>query len=89
MALTNEMKDIGRVLLLMFALGLLLVILGKPISEGFASGGSARCGVDLAPCDAGLKCINGFCAQTEPKAAYDKEPVRLAPQGILSPLPYF
>ena len=89
MALTNEMKDICRVLLLMFVLGLLLVILGKPICEGFASGGSTRCGVDLEPCGAGLKCINGFCAKTEPKAAYDKEPVPLAPQGVLSPLPYF
>lgn len=89
MALTSEMKDIGQVLILMLILGLLLVFLRKPLSEGFASGGSARCGVDLGPCDAGLKCINGFCAKTEPKAAYDKEPVPLAPQGVLSPLPYF
>ena len=89
MALSAEMKDIGQVLLLMFALGLLLVILRKPISEGFTSSGASRCGMDFGPCEAGLKCVNGFCAQTEPKAAYDKEPVPLAPQGILSPLPYF
>jgi hypothetical protein len=84
MALTSEMKDIGQVLILMLILGLLLVFLRKPLSEGFTSGGSARCGVDL-----GLKCINGFCTLTEPKAAYDKQPVPLAPQGVLSPLPYF
>jgi hypothetical protein len=87
MALTNEMKDIGQVLLLMFALGLLLVILRKPIAEGFSSGGANRCGIDLGPCEAGLKCVNGFCAQTEPREAYEKEPVPLLNQG--GSFPYF
>jgi len=79
------MKDIGCALTLMFVLGLLLLILRKPLSEGFTSDGAARCGVDMAPCDAGLKCVNGFCAKTEPRAAYDKEPVPLLPQGYSVP----
>ena len=87
MALTNEMKDIGQVLLLMFALGLLLVILRKPIAEGFSGGGASRCGMDFGPCEAGLKCVNGFCAQTEPRAAYEKDPVPLLQGG--APVPYF
>jgi hypothetical protein len=86
MALSAEMKDIGQVLLLMFALGLLLVILRKPIAEGFSSGRASRCGMDFDPCEAGLKCVNGFCAQTEPKAAYEKELVPLLSEG--APVPY-
>ena len=85
MALTSEMKDIGCALALMFVLGLLLLILRKPIAEGFTDGGASRCGVDMAPCNSGLKCVNGFCAQTEPRAAYEKNPVPLLPQGYSVP----
>lgn len=79
------MKDIGCALALMLFLGFLLLILRKPISEGFYNSDAARCGVDLAPCSGTLKCINGFCADTEPKAAYEKDPVPLMPSGFTLP----
>lgn len=34
-------------------------------SEGFANPGD-RCGVDLPPCPAGTRCINGYCMSDEP-----------------------
>ena len=83
--MTGEMKDIGCALALMFVLGLLLVILRKPLAEGFYSGDATRCGVDMPPCANGLKCVNGFCADTAPRAAYDKDPVPLLPQGYSVP----
>ena len=45
------------------------------------------CGVDKAPCPGHLKCVNGFCAVTEPKRAYETEPIQLLPDG--ASLPYF
>jgi hypothetical protein len=54
--------------------------------EGFASGQAARCDVD-SPCPGHLKCINGFCAKTEPVGVVEKEEVPLLPPG--SPAPYF
>jgi len=80
------MKDFGYCLLLIFILGLLLVLLGKPISEGFSSSQAQRCDVD-SPCPGHLKCINGFCAKTEPVGVVEKNEVPLLPPG--SPAPYF
>jgi hypothetical protein len=77
------MKDLGYCLALIFALGLLLVFMGGPLSEGFES--AIRCDVDR-PCDGHLKCINGFCAKTEPVGIKENE-VPLLPPG--SPAPYF
>jgi hypothetical protein len=86
MAKTDEWKDLGYTLALMFVLGLLLIFLQKPISEGFTSKDTAaRCGVDMPPCSGHLKCVNGFCAATEPRAAYEKNPVPLQPQGYSVP----
>ena len=80
------MKDLGYCLLLIFILGMLLVILGKPVSEGFASSQAPRCDLDL-PCPGHLKCINGFCAKTEPVGVVERNEVPLLPPG--SPAPYF
>jgi hypothetical protein len=85
MAVSNEMKDIGCALALMLFLGVLLLILRKPLAEGFYNSGAARCGVDMAPCSGSLKCVNGFCADTQPKAAYEKKPVPLVPKGFTLP----
>ena len=69
---------------LIFALGLLLIFMGGPLSEGFES--AIRCDVDT-PCNGHLKCINGFCAKTEPVGLVETAEVPLLPSG--SPAPYF
>jgi len=80
------MKDLGYCLLLIFVLGLLLVFLGKPMCEGFSGNQAQRCDVD-SPCPGHLKCINGFCAKTEPVGVVERNEVPLLPSG--SPAPYF
>ena len=77
-------KDLIYALILLGVLGALLVFFGKPISEGFAD--SNRCDVDN-PCSGHLKCINGFCATTDPVPLVEKEAVPLLPPG--GPAPYF
>ena len=79
------MKDLGYCLLLIFVLGLLLVFLAKPMSEGFMSG-PPRCDVD-SPCPGHLKCVNGFCAKTEPVGVVEHNEVPMLSPG--SPAPYF
>lgn len=76
-------KDLIYALILLGVLGALLLFFGKPISEGFTS---PRCDVDN-PCSGHLKCINGFCAATEPIPLVEKEVVPLLPPG--GPAPYF
>ena len=85
MARRLDMNDIACALGLIFVLGLILVILNKPLSEGFTSQGAIACNVNN-PCSHPLKCINGFCAKTDPRALYEKEPVPVLPDG--QPLPY-
>ena len=80
-----DYKEIGYALALILFLGLLLVILGKPLSEGFTSD-VIRCNLE-SPCPGHLKCINGFCAKTDPVPIKEKNPVPLLPDG--SSLPYF
>lgn len=80
------MNDLAACLVLILVLGLLLVILGKPVSEGFSGGGPQRCDIH-SPCPGFLKCINGFCAKTDPAPLVEKQPVELLPPG--SPAPYF
>jgi hypothetical protein len=80
------MKDLGYCLILIFVLGLLLVFLGEPMSEGFSGSQAVRCDVD-SPCPGHLKCINGFCAKTEPVGVVERNEVPLLPPG--SPAPYF
>jgi hypothetical protein len=79
------MKDLAYCLGLIFVLGLLLVMVSGHLSEGFESG-LQRCDVDK-PCDGHLKCINGFCAKTEPVDRVEVSEVPLLPSG--SPAPYF
>ncbi len=78
-------KDIMYALVLIGVLGLLLLFFGKPMSEGFVNV-PIRCGVD-EPCSGHLKCINGFCAATDPMPVVEKDPVPLLPPG--APAPYF
>ena len=84
-----DLKDLGNLLALIFVLGLLLVIFGKPMSEGFDNPPDAiPCGVNK-PCSGHLKCINGFCAATAPARKYEGQPndVPLLPDG--ASMPYF
>ena len=78
-------RDLGYCLALIFALGLLLIMFQRTIDEGFESG-PPRCDVDNA-CPGHLKCINGFCAKTEPVGIVEKNEIPLLPPG--SPAPYF
>ncbi len=80
-------KDFMYALLLIGVLGMLLLLFRKPIGEGFIGGPNAPfCDVDN-PCPGHLKCINGFCAATDPKPLVDPNPVPLLPPG--GPAPYF
>jgi hypothetical protein len=86
MAVPVDMKELAMILGLIAGLGLLLMIYQRlSLSEGFAS--PTRCGVDYGPCPFGQKCINGFCAVTEPCPVREKDPVPLLPEG--GPAPYF
>jgi hypothetical protein len=82
-----DMCDVKNALLLMLGLGLLILLFRRSIQEGFESSGGIRCGVEDGPCPVGLKCINGFCAKTDPLPRSDKEPVAILPPG--APAPYF
>lgn len=82
----KDIKELISILLLIGALGFLLVVFGKPLSEGFTSG-PPRCDVDN-PCSGSLKCVNGFCADTNRvPIVQEEEPVPLLPPG--APAPYF
>jgi hypothetical protein len=84
MAKPVDMYDIACALGLVLALGLLLMFLRKPLSEGF--GNPMACDVDN-PCSGYLKCINGFCAKTDPVGVREENPIPMLPPG--SPFPYF
>ena len=86
MAKPVDLKELAWVLGVVLVLGLILLWIQKPMSEGFANE-LQRCGVDQPPCDVGQKCVNGFCAATEPAPAKEKAPVPLLPDG--GPAPYF
>ena len=75
-------RDLVQALLLILVLGL-LVLAFRSYDEGFT--GATPCGVDKAPCSADLKCVNGFCARTEPTRLYEKEPVKMLPDGQGAP----
>ena len=79
-------NDVTYVLAFMLVLGVLLIFLGKPLSEGFTD--TIPCGVDKAPCPGLLKCVNGFCAATAPKRAYEKQPVPMLPEGGAYPFDF-
>jgi len=81
----GDLSDIVYALILIAVLGFLLVVLGRPFSEGFESG-PLRCDLD-SPCPGHLKCLNGFCAATEPVGVVESDPVPMLPGG--APLPYF
>lgn len=84
MAKPVDIYDIACALGLVLGLGLILLVLRKPLSEGFT--GYTSCGVDN-PCSGHLKCINGFCAKTDPIGVKEENPVPLLSPG--SPFPYF
>ena len=78
-----DLKDLACALGLILLLGVILIFLRKPM-EGFTD--TYRCDLDN-PCAPGLKCLNGFCAKTDPKPLVDTDPVPLLPPG--GPAPYF
>jgi hypothetical protein len=86
-----HLRDLTSTLLLILGLGLVLVLLNgrmRWVLEGFESE-AIPCGVDT-PCDVGLKCINGFCAQTERLRMYDKDEVEEEAQNDPSgPMPLY
>jgi hypothetical protein len=82
--LSGDLKDFACAMGIVLVLAFILMLLGGPVSEGFTNSG--RCDVDN-PCAPGLKCVNGFCAQTDPKPLVDPTPVPLLPAG--GPAPYF
>ena len=85
--IASDWKDIGYVLSLIFVLGLVLLLLRRQISEGFEGFTDViRCDLD-SPCPGHLKCLNGFCAKTDPIPKVETNPVPLLPPG--SPAPYF
>ena len=79
-----RLEDLISTLLLLLVLGLVVHLLGFSAYpnrfgdmswamswvEGFSD--AIPCGVN-APCDVGLKCINGFCAKTERLRVYEKD----------------
>lgn len=78
-------KDLGYLLLLLLAFGIILHFMNSSYAEGFTNS-PPRCGVNI-PCPNGLKCVNGFCAKTERLPVVEKNPISLLPPG--SPAPYF
>jgi len=80
-----DFKELVHVLLIILVLGGLILFLRTPISEGFASDAIA-CGVNN-PCSGFLKCVNGFCAKTDPIGVVETAPVPLLIPG--GPAPYF
>ncbi len=81
-----DVKDIACALGLILLLGIVLLFLRTPAMEGFMNDGAMRCDL-YSPCPSGLKCLNGFCAKTDPRPLVDPAPVPLLPPG--SPAPYF
>jgi len=79
----SDLSDLGCALAVIAVLGLLLLIFGKSVNEGFGSD-TIPCGVDHAPCSVGLKCINGFCANTTPLPTHEVDPVPI----LDGPAPY-
>jgi len=80
----SDYPDLFYSLLLLFVLGFVLVIIQRPMKEGFES--PQRCGVGN-PCSGFLKCINGFCAETQRLEIKENDPVPMLDIG--SPAPYF
>jgi hypothetical protein len=83
-------RDLIQALVLILVLGLAVLALRRGYDEGFIGGGGATpCGVNMAPCSDGLKCVNGFCASTQPVRAYERAPVGVLPDGEGAALPLF
>ena len=53
----------GIIFIVLSAVGLLILYL-MPAVDAFVDMG--RCGVDLAPCEDGKRCINGYCKSDNP-----------------------
>ena len=54
--------------LFLLVVGAAAILLGHAfiMREGFQAGlAGVRCGVDLATCSVGTKCLNGFCQNTD------------------------
>lgn len=81
--LTKDLKDMACAFGLIFFLGLILLFLQGPLTEGF-SNSPIFCDVHN-PCPAGLKCINGQCAKTNPIPVREENPIPLLPGGAAPP----
>jgi len=49
------------------------------VEEGFLGGSYKRCGVDLAPCPFGTRCINGICGNPQQLQLHDRNPLPVLP----------
>ncbi len=59
------MKDLIPILIILSVACALAVTYGVTYEvEGFEGRMGDRCGVDMAPCAFGTKCINGYCLPT-------------------------
>jgi hypothetical protein len=83
-----DIYDIACTLGLLAFLGFLLVVFRGPLTEGFTSGDAVQCHAD-SPCPGHLKCINGFCAKTDPRALYVNDSLPMLPKGESYPFSTF
>lgn len=71
-------SDFVVVLVILGIIGALLLVFQNPTVQGFTNPPAlAACGVNIPPCAAGTKCINGFCRKAEPVPTVEKDPVPL------------
>lgn len=49
-------------------LAVALLVQGLSVREGFISdsANSERCGLNMAPCEFGFSCVNGYCMSSQP-----------------------
>lgn len=48
--------------------------------DGFLGERLQRCGVGMAPCPHGTRCVNGFCrSDAQPPQLYDRNPLPVVP----------
>jgi hypothetical protein len=71
---------IGAMALVLLFLDRQYRILPMLTYEGYASGRILqRCGVDLAPCSNGYRCMNGFCRSVDQPELLDRNPLPVLP----------
>jgi len=65
------MKQVAAGLLIIAILAFVLLLADRHLRvsqyiEPFDGSMDAQCGVDMAPCDFPLQCVNGYCKPTNP-----------------------